>query len=328
MARGSTPAPSDGLPVSDADDGGRGLGKEDGVVARYMRRVWRGYGTRLRSTRAVFACVVLVAMTMVLSYFEILPHPVFKGDGDASRASVAAAGDDDGGKTQVVGSIPGGGDGDRARGAHQWKQDSSSSSSQRNPRVAADHVDVAKSKATMEDGTVVVGTSARVEGGRRVSQPKPCKPVDVEHPKAELNTPEVSAFVDMRTKMRVGKILRGCSKVSKEPEALYRTLHAAESFGPLCYFPEFLRGLASTLSVCSQNHEDGALLALMAFAGFKTREVVEICGGNGSENNGQGGRGVLAFTRIVDSRMFEPCHFCWRLKRRSTRTPSLGDASI
>ena len=67
---------------------------------------------------------------------------------------------------------------------------------------------------------------------------------------------------------------------------MYRELHEGTAHGPLCYFPEFLGGLASTLSVCSQNHEDGALLALMAFAGFKTREVVEICGGNGSENNG------------------------------------------
>jgi hypothetical protein len=55
---------------------------------------------------------------------------------------------------------------------------------------------------------------------------------------------------------------------SRPPYAkeLYRRLAATASFGPLCYFPEFLRGVASTLSVCSQNHEDGVLLALMAFA--------------------------------------------------------------
>ena len=54
-------------------------------------------------------------------------------------------------------------------------------------------------------------------------------------------------------------------------EALLRKLNAGMTFGPVCYTPDFLRGVASTLSVCSRNHEDGVVLALLGFAGFATK---------------------------------------------------------
>jgi hypothetical protein len=52
-----------------------------------------------------------------------------------------------------------------------------------------------------------------------VSQPKPCKPIGAEFAAgAKTASPALAALLDMRTKMRVGKILRGCGRVGKEPE--------------------------------------------------------------------------------------------------------------
>ena len=98
-------------------------------------------------------------------------------------------------------------------------------------------------------------------GAFAVTQPSPCKPIGTEAD----GEPVAAAFVDTRVRFRAGRILRQCNRVGAHPEAFYRRLHAAE-WGPLCYTPDFLRGLASTLSVCSQNHEDGVLLSLLGFA--------------------------------------------------------------
>lgn len=52
-----------------------------------------------------------------------------------------------------------------------------------------------------------------------------------------------------------------------DAETLLRDLNEGTTYGPVCYTPDFLRGVASTLSVCSRNHEDGVALALLGFAG-------------------------------------------------------------
>ena len=115
--------------------------------------------------------------------------------------------------------------------------------------------------------------------------------------------------------------------VGAHPEAFYRRLHAAE-WGPLCYTPDFLRGLASTLSVCSQNHEDGVLLSpSLGFAGFKSdadqwRNRTKVA----EENNGaylvhnHGFRG--AEDPNIDNTRACSSHF-----KMSESGPGLGEAS-
>jgi len=57
-----------------------------------------------------------------------------------------------------------------------------------------------------------------------------------------------------------------------DAETLLRDLNEGTLYGPVCYTPDFLRGVASTLSVCSRNHEDGVALALLGFAGVGGNE--------------------------------------------------------
>ena len=57
-----------------------------------------------------------------------------------------------------------------------------------------------------------------------------------------------------------------------DAETLLRDLNEGTTYGPVCYTPDFLRGVASTLSVCSRNHEDGVALALLGFAGVGGNE--------------------------------------------------------
>ena len=149
-------------------------------------------------------------------------------------------------------------------------------------------------------------------GAFAVTQPSPCKPIGTEAD----GEPVAAAFVDTRTRFRAGKILHQCDRVGEHPETFYRRLHAAE-WGPLCYTPDFLRGLASTLSVCSQNHEDGVLLALLGFVGARNRVVVELRGGAGAENNGaylvhnHGFRGLF-FDPNIDNTRACSSHFKMR----------------
>ena len=156
-------------------------------------------------------------------------------------------------------------------------------------------------------------------GAFAVTQPSPCKPIGTEAD----GEPVAAAFVDTRVRFRAGRILRQCNRVGAHPEAFYRRLHAAE-WGPLCYTPDFLRGLASTLSVCSQNHEDGVLLSLLGFAGFRNRVVVELRGGAGVENNGaylvhnHGFRGVF-FDPNIDNTRACSSHFKMRGIRSGAR---------
>jgi len=171
-------------------------------------------------------------------------------------------------------------------------------------RVARLHVtrDPSTGHLTMND----VGS-----GAFAVSQPRACAPIASEAD-GEANS-VTGAMVRLRTKFRVGKILRRCDATSasaflfqstgtshdrdtspsrdgalkgvrdaKEEEgpsvpinpppweALLEDLNAGTKYGALCYTPDFLRGVASTLSVCSRNHEDGVALALLGFAGTKS----------------------------------------------------------
>jgi len=170
-------------------------------------------------------------------------------------------------------------------------------------RVARLHVtrDPSTGHLTMND----VGS-----GAFAVSQPRACAPIASEAD-GEVNS-VTGAMVQLRTKFRVGKILRRCDATSasaflfqskgtsndrdtrqsresalkgvsnakdvrslpinpSEPwEALLEDLNAGSKYGALCYTPDFLRGVASTLSVCSRNHEDGVVLALLGFAGTKS----------------------------------------------------------
>jgi hypothetical protein len=149
-------------------------------------------------------------------------------------------------------------------------------------------------------------------GAFAVSQPRACAPIASEAD-GEANS-VTGAMVQLRTKFRVGKILRRCDATSAsafrfqskgtsndrdtrhltresaltgnrdgkkdvpslpinplEPwEALLEDLNAGSKYGALCYTPDFLRGVASTLSVCSRNHEDGVALALLGFIGIKS----------------------------------------------------------
>ena len=121
-------------------------------------------------------------------------------------------------------------------------------------------------------------------GAFAVSQPRACAPIASE---ADGEADSVAgAMMALRTIFRVGKILRRCDAVSttafrattdpnafEDPEGgsaetLLRRLNAGTTYGPVCYTPDFLRGVASTLSVCSRNHEDGVVLALLGFAGL------------------------------------------------------------
>ena len=121
-------------------------------------------------------------------------------------------------------------------------------------------------------------------GAFAVSQPRACAPIASE---ADGEADSVAgAMMALRTIFRVGKILRQCDAVSttafrattdpnafEDPEGgsaetLLRRLNAGTTYGPVCYTPDFLRGVASTLSVCSRNHEDGVVLALLGFAGL------------------------------------------------------------
>ena len=168
-------------------------------------------------------------------------------------------------------------------------------------RVARLHVtrDPSTGHLTMND----VGS-----GAFAVSQPRACAPIASEAD-GEVNS-VTDAMVALRTKFRVGKILRRCDATSasaflfqsfsrdrdtgretrENPEALKNAnlspweglledLNAASKYGALCYTPDFLRGVASTLSVCSRNHEDGVALALLGFAGTarkKSRVLVSV----------------------------------------------------
>ena len=170
-------------------------------------------------------------------------------------------------------------------------------------RVARLHVtrDPSTGHLTMND----VGS-----GAFAVSQPRACAPIASEAD-GEANS-VTGAMVQLRTKFRVGKILRRCDATSASAfrfqskgtsndrdtrqsrdgalkgvsdakevpslpinpslpwEALLEDLNAGEKYGALCYTPDFLRGVASTLSVCSRNHEDGVALALLGFIGIKS----------------------------------------------------------
>ena len=171
-------------------------------------------------------------------------------------------------------------------------------------RVARLHVtrDPSTGHLTMND----VGS-----GAFAVSQPRACAPIASEAD-GEANS-VTGAMVQLRTKFRVGKILRRCDATSASAfrfqskgtsndrdtrqsresaaltvrdgkkevpslpinplmpwEALLEDLNAGSKYGALCYTPDFLRGVASTLSVCSRNHEDGVALALLGFAGTKS----------------------------------------------------------
>ena len=162
-------------------------------------------------------------------------------------------------------------------------------------RVARLHVtrDPSTGHLTMND----VGA-----GAFAVSQPRACAPIASE---ADGEADSVAgAMVTLRAAFRVGKILRRCDAVSVvafrfgsstndrggeetrddrpprdiresrkklalgDAETLLRDLNEGTLFGPVCYTPDFLRGVASTLSVCSRNHEDGVALALLGFAGI------------------------------------------------------------
>ena len=149
-------------------------------------------------------------------------------------------------------------------------------------------------------------------GAFAVSQPRACAPIASEAD-GEADS-VAGAMVTLRAAFRVGKILRRCDAVSVvafrfgssenyryrggeeyrddhsrdirdetqkqkklalgDAETLLRDLNEGTLYGPVCYTPDFLRGVASTLSVCSRNHEDGVALALLGFAGVggdKTR---------------------------------------------------------
>lgn len=164
-------------------------------------------------------------------------------------------------------------------------------------RVARLHVtrDPSTGHLTMND----VGA-----GAFAVSQPRACAPIASE---ADGEADSVAgAMVTLRAAFRVGKILRRCDAVSVvafrfgfgastndrggeetrddrpprdiresrkklalgDAETLLRDLNEGTLYGPVCYTPDFLRGVASTLSVCSRNHEDGVALALLGFAGI------------------------------------------------------------
>ena len=143
-------------------------------------------------------------------------------------------------------------------------------------------------------------------GAFAVSQPRACAPIASEAD-GEADS-VAGAMVTLRTAFRVGKILRRCDAVSVvafrfgssenyryrggeeyrddhsrdirdetqkqkklalgDAETLLRDLNEGTLYGPVCYTPDFLRGVASTLSVCSLNHEDGVVLALLGFAGL------------------------------------------------------------
>ena len=169
-------------------------------------------------------------------------------------------------------------------------------------RVARLHVtrDPSTGHLTMND----VGS-----GAFAVSQPRACAPIASEAD-GEVNS-VTDAMVALRMKFRVGKILRRCDATSASAflfrpspsfrdrdtrqtrenpsesvnanlspwEGLLEDLNAASKYGALCYTPDFLRGVASTLSVCSRNHEDGVALALLGFAGTarkKSRVLVSV----------------------------------------------------
>jgi hypothetical protein len=184
----------------------------------------------------------------------------------------------------------------------------------------------------------------------RVTQPRPCAPIATE---ADDESHSVtSALIRLRTEFRVGKILRRCDRVDAESarafvsqvsptrrsdgddsgasaESFYARLVAAKRWGALCYSPDFLRGVASTVSVCSRNHEDGVALALFGFCGFsRNRASVSISdAGPGDPERGasaylihnHGFRGVFVDATRESSRA-RAAHFANR--RVPTRTVS------
>lgn len=134
-------------------------------------------------------------------------------------------------------------------------------------------------------------------GAFLVSQPRPCAPIASEAD-GEKNS-VTQAMVALRTEFRVGKILRQCDKVKTSlsfgvgyaqtasqqsrteqlktaGELFYAQLLRTQEngWGPLCYTPDFLRGVASTVSVCSRNHEDGVALVLFGFISFSDNRVL------------------------------------------------------
>ena len=124
---------------------------------------------------------------------------------------------------------------------------------------------------------------------------------DSESENSEDSVSVTAAMVRLRTQYRVGKILRQCDRVSTtiamgigsgrgvgkvaaktSGELFYERFNVAgkamknsdaqetfsKNWGALCFTPDFLRGVASTVSVCSRNHEDGVALALFGFVSF------------------------------------------------------------
>ena len=184
----------------DERDDARGLGKEDGVGG-YS---WRGKRRRLKrgALAAVLAVALVVALFLRGDSFDTNRNndDTLDGASSSSRSGGgggvrAARGADGGGVSMITSGVAagakGGGGGSHFGGAGingggKNKKASSSSSS----------------------------SSSSSFG---VSQPKECAKIGSEGSNG-ASFPVVKAFVDMRTNMRVGKILRGCSKTGKEPE--------------------------------------------------------------------------------------------------------------